>query len=136
MLHDDIYKIRCFLVNTIILVLKVCLPILSEKIIGYILIFLHMLLPLIMFYLYLHYPVYRLWIILISMGILISNMFFCCCILTKIEQKLTNGSITVVDPFLNFMSVSVTNKTRSSFTLIVAGLYIITLLVFYHGPAS
>jgi hypothetical protein len=67
---------------------------------------------------------FNVWIIMI-----ISNIIFNGCILTKLEYKLTRKNTTIVDPILNLFKIGINNVNRFRITIIMAMINILIILL-------
>jgi hypothetical protein len=56
-------------------------------------------------------------ILLLSILVFISQILFRGCILTRVERKLTNADLTVVDPILYVANINKTKEARYTLTL-------------------
>lgn len=71
---------------------------------------------------------------ILIINIVVFSFFFLFhgCIITKLEQRFTTDDFTVIDPFLNFINVELTNENRYKYS-IISNMFtcVITFFIYY-----
>ena len=76
----------------------------------------------------LHHPL-RLFILLLAIVVIIQQIVFRGCVITKAEQKLTKNSETVMDPWIHLIGLEPTRDLRNAVSIGIAGSMTLTLLM-------
>lgn len=72
-------------------------------------------------------------IIVLDIIIFIMFIIFGDCILTKLERRFDRANdVTILDPFLNFINVEITNTNRKNYTILLFTLCFFMLCVIYY----
>ncbi len=130
MIPDSVYRAREWCIEWGVWGCRLLFPNHEDDQIATIISILHLLAPPALLLLFIHAPEERWWIWPIFLGVLGSNLIFQSCVMTKVEQRLSGNTHTVVDPFLSGLGIVITNQSRWYFTM--TGLLIYFGVVGYY----
>ena len=69
-----------------------------------------------LFFIYPSNKPFRIFVCMLAILTLGSQLCFRCCVITRAEQIMTGSNETVVDPFLKFIHIKPSTETRHGFT--------------------
>ena len=95
-----------------------------NKVIAFIIKGCHMFTPLFFFMIFLLAPVPIAIISLTPLFVALwLYLYFNGCFITTVENKLDPGGINIIDPYLYYLGVEITDKNRHYYTLQISGIY-------------
>lgn len=110
-----------------------------NKVIAFIIKGCHMFTPLFFFMIFMLAPVPIAVISLIPLFVALwLYLYFNGCFITTVENKLDPGGINIIDPYLYYLGVDITDKNRHYYTLQISGIYfaivtpILLMRIYYY----